>query len=73
MNDDKVITLDCITRLDLPVDRILNAALGSDLESCVIVGFDKDGELYFASSKADGGDVIWLFELAKKKLLEMCE
>lgn len=73
MTDDKVVTLDCISRLDLPPERILNAALGSDLESCVIVGFDKDGDFYFASTKADGGEVIWFFELAKKKLLEVCE
>lgn len=61
-----------VTKLDLPPDRLLDMAKGK-LESVVLIGFDKDGELYFASSKADGGDVLWFMELAKKKLLEVCE
>lgn len=59
-----------ITTLDLDPDRVLESALGK-LDGVVVVGFDKDGQEYFASSYADGGDVLWLFERAKKKLLEM--
>lgn len=55
--------------IDLLPDKVLNGALGK-LESVVIMGWDKDGELYFASSKADGGDILWLMEKAKKLLLE---
>ncbi len=36
-------------------------------------GYRNDGEFYFASTKGEGGDVIWLMEIAKKKLLEMIE
>jgi hypothetical protein len=70
---EKVSILPVITTLDLPAERVLNAAINANLESCVIVGFDAKGELYFASTKADGGEVLWLFELAKKALMDMVE
>jgi hypothetical protein len=64
----KVIDLPCITRLDLPPDRILNGALGK-LEGVIIIGYDKEGYEYFASSYAAGGDVLWLLERCKHVLL----
>ncbi len=67
---DKVLHFTGITRLDIPVPRILKAARQAKLTDAVVIGFDRDGEFYFASSKADGGAVLWLMELAKKKLLE---
>lgn len=63
-----IIPLNNVTRLDLPPDRILAAATGQ-LESVVLVGYDKDGEIYCASSIADGGTVLWLMEKLKLKLL----
>jgi hypothetical protein len=69
----EVVELPVITSLDLPAERVLNAAIKEDLDEVVIVGFDKDGDFYFASNKSDGGGVLWLFELAKKALLETRE
>ena len=66
----KVIPLGNVTKLDLPVDRILEAAKGS-LEGVVLMGYDKEGEYYFASTYADGGEVLWLLENLKKRLLEI--
>ena len=66
----KVVTFTGITKLDLPPDRILDAAVG-ELEGVVILGYKKDGSEYFASSYADGGDVLWLLERCKKQLLEV--
>ena len=54
---NNVIPLGNITRLELPVDMVLEAAKDK-LEGAVILGFDKEGELYFASTYADGGEVI---------------
>ena len=68
----KLIPLGNITRLDLPVNTVLKAA-EDQLESVVLLGYDKEGEEYFASTIADGGEVIWLLEKAKKKLLEITE
>ncbi len=71
MENDNVIPLGNITRLDLPVDRVLDAAKEDISERVVVLGWDKDGELYFASSFADGGDVMWLLEKAKLALLNV--
>ncbi len=69
----KVIPLNNITYLDLPPDRILEQSKG-ELEGVVVIGVGKkDGEDYFASSYADGGQVLWMLEKAKKALLEVFE
>lgn len=57
-----------ITKLDLPPDRVLEAAKGK-MEGVVLLGYDKEGGEYFASTYADGGDVLWLLERCKTKLL----
>jgi len=56
--------------MDLPPDRILDAAKGK-LEGLVIMAYDTDGELYFASSYADGGNVLWLMEQCKLALMDI--
>lgn len=64
-----VVTFRGITKLDLPPDRILEDAIGK-LDGVVILGYTKDGDEFFASSYADGGNVLWLLEKLKKQLLE---
>lgn len=63
-----VIMFDGITTLDRNPDLILEEAKG-ELDSVLILGWDKDGEQYIGSSIADGGDMLWLMENAKLKLL----
>lgn len=67
----EVLEFDGITRLDVPAGRVLERAVEHDLDVCVVVGFDKDGEFYFASSSPDGGNAIWLLESAKHKLMQI--
>jgi hypothetical protein len=50
MSDDNVVELKLLTTINLPPERILNAALEADLAALVIVGYDKNGEYYFHSS-----------------------
>jgi len=64
-----IIQFDGTTRLDIPADKILQAAIGK-MEKVLIAGIDKDGEEYFASSMADGGDCLWYIERFKKQLLQ---
>lgn len=66
---DNVTPFSGVTRLDMAPDTILGAASGQ-LESCVVVGFTKDGEFYFASSLADAAEAIFLFERAKYRLMQ---
>lgn len=67
----KIITLGCLTRHDLPPDRVLQGAIDADLEGVVLMGYTKGGEHYFASSYADGGTCLWLLEKLKAELLSM--
>lgn len=65
-----VVILNTITKLDVPPERILDGAKNAELEHVVVIGFTKGGEYYGASSYADGGDVLWLMELTRDKLLD---
>jgi hypothetical protein len=58
-----------ITRHDIPVERILEAAGGAGLRVAVVIGYDAEGDEYFAASVADDADVVWLLERAKHKLI----
>lgn len=67
----EVVSLGNITSLDLPTDRVLDEAKGHCTDGVVIMGYDDDGEFYFASSIADGGSVLWLMEQLKIQLLSV--
>ena len=64
----KVLPFTGITSLNLEPDFVLENTKGK-LTGFVIVGWGVDGEEYFASTLADGGDALWLLERCKKKLL----
>lgn len=70
MGDEKIVPWGGVTRLDLSPERVLTKAVELDLEGVVIAGWTKDGQEYFATTYADGGDVLWLIEKFKKALLE---
>lgn len=67
----KVVVLPVVTSLDIPTERVLQAALSLEapLQGVVLVGRDAEGRMYFASSYADGGDALWWLEKAKLALL----
>lgn len=58
-----------VTYKELSPNKVLAAAIGN-LSKVVIMGYDKEGNEYFASSVATCGEVIWLAERIKKQLLE---
>lgn len=58
-----------VTRLDIPVERILAGAADADLKLCIVIGEQQDGSFYFASNKANGPEVLWSVEQAKQALL----
>jgi hypothetical protein len=63
-----VIPLNNVTRLDLPVDRVLDEAK-TKLTGVILLGYDENDDEYFASTFADGGDVLWLLERCKIALM----
>jgi len=60
------------SRLNLPADRILSAAIDANLSEAIVIGRDKNGDEVFMSSVADGGDVLWLLERMKLRLMTGC-
>ncbi len=68
---DNVIPMGNITKLDQPPERILEAAKEWVADGVIVIGWNHEGELGFASSIADGGEALWLLEMAKKALLEV--
>lgn len=69
MRTAQVLRFQGITKLDIPVDRVLDGAMDEQLRCVVVLGYDVDGKEYFASSIADGADVLWLLERLKLRLL----
>lgn len=67
---DNVVTLRTITKLDIPAERVLKDAEAAKLTGVMVIGYDADGDEYFASSIADGGTCLWLMERMKKHLIE---
>ena len=65
-----VVILNTVTRLDLPADRILKAAIEADLDGCCVMGFTKSGDVYAATTYADGGSLLWLMEVVKVRLMQ---
>lgn len=57
------------TRNDIPADRVLEAALEAGMDSVVVLGYDKEGEEYFATSLGSKPRILWLLERFKQELL----
>lgn len=68
VEQDNVVRLPCMTRLDMDTDDVLRAAIG-ELDTVVICGYTKDGAEYFASNVANGPDVLWLLQRSGLNLL----
>ena len=62
-----------ITRLDLSPEAMLEQAKEWATGGVIVIGYDEDGDLQFASSMADGGEVLWYLEQAKLALLTIGE
>ena len=65
-----IILFNGITKLDLDPDMVLENTKGK-LDGVILIGYDKEGEEYFASTYADGGDVLWLIERMNLRLLNV--
>jgi hypothetical protein len=61
--------LNTLTYLDIPADRVLEAAVGK-LKTAVVIGYDKDDSVYIASSTGNKATIHYLAALAQKATLE---
>jgi hypothetical protein len=58
-----------MSKYDLPADQVLSAAVG-ELTGVVILGYDKEGNEYFAANYTDAAEILWLIERMKLVLLD---
>jgi hypothetical protein len=61
-----------VTRLPIEPDRVLESVLGK-LDEAIVVGTNKGGDFYFASSVPSGPEALWLLERAKHKLMTVTD
>jgi hypothetical protein len=63
-----------LTRLKKEAGRVIEALPAPDeWDEIVVIGYLKNGEDYIATNIADGPDMLWLLEMAKKKLLDTAD
>jgi len=65
---DNVVLFDGITLLDLPADLILKKAIDHGMSEVVIIGYDNNGDEYFASSDAEVATALGYLAGAQHKL-----
>lgn len=65
----EVVELVCWMKLDIPAEKVLTAAVG-EVDRVLVLGYDNDGEEYFAASFADKAEVLWLVERFRQQLLD---
>ena len=58
-----------MTKLPIDPDKVLSAAIG-ELDSVVIIGWDKDDDLWFSISHSEKEGILYLLESAKKNLMD---
>lgn len=68
MSEDNVTPLKTYTTICIDPDKILKAAIG-EVNPVLIIGDDKEGLLYMASSVANKGEILLLLERARLFLL----
>lgn len=68
-----VIQLDNAFFGDLPVKTVLEAALEVDLQRVMVIGVDKDGDLYLATSSPEKPLLLWDLEQVKRDIMEFDE
>jgi hypothetical protein len=65
----EVVELGCWTTLEVPPDKVLTAAVGH-LSNVLVLGYDAEGNEYFASSMQNRSEILWLVERFKQQLLD---
>lgn len=59
-----VVILPVETRLDLPLERVLDGAREAEVSDVLLLGYDKDGRFHCASTTTDAGKLLILLERA---------
>jgi hypothetical protein len=64
----EVVNLSIDTLNHVPVNKVVGGA-EEHLKEAIVIGWDNDGQLYFAASVVSKYEILWLIEQAKAMLL----
>lgn len=73
MSENNAVNLEILTKNDIPAEVILEKAKEPLKAGAIVLGWDQDDNLYFASSFASAGSILLLLELAKHELFMALE
>lgn len=68
--NDKVTPLDIITTNNIPVNKVIDAAVKEKFKEVIIIGVLDNGERYYATSNSNIAEVLMEVELFKLVSLE---
>lgn len=68
-SEDKVVPLNVLTTVDIPVPQILKGAREYKLDECVVLGW-RGEQFYMAFSRAYVPDILHALEVAKKYIMD---
>ncbi len=66
---DNVVEFGRPTYAELDPQLVLEAAAKAKLDTVVVMGYDADGNAYFASSTPEGPQILWLLECLKQQMM----
>ena len=64
-----IINFNGTTTNDIPSGQVLEEAKKAGVTCVIVLGYDVNGNEYFASSSANADELLWLLERAKRQLL----
>jgi hypothetical protein len=67
--DDKIVAFTGTTTVDLPVQKLVDNIKWDQLDSVLVIGTDKNGEVHLFANKAEIDPMIALIERVKFDLL----
>lgn len=67
--NDNIIRFPGNTLCDLDVNQVLDGAKDSDIDELIIIGRQKNGEYYFASTTSDACQMLWMCKKLEQELL----
>lgn len=65
MPKDNVIEFSGMTKLPIPVSKVLREAQKTKLTDVIVMGWDENGDLYVASSACSAPEILWLIDRGK--------
>lgn len=71
MDDGNVIQFCGTTTVDIEAEKVLDGALNHGLDSVLVLGMDRDGEFYAASTTSDPQHLLWLMEKMRFILMDV--